>query len=272
MPLASTVSACQQAVTELFPGGAELLQSVTEPRLLVVDDDPGIRELLSEYLAGQGFEVAAVGDSAAMDDWLTENQVDLIILDLMLPGEDGLSILRRLRTGNPVAVIMLTARHEDIDRIIGLEMGADDYLPKPFNPRELVARIRAVLRRMEPSIASLGAALDQPETTAAIRFGEFRLIPEQMELFRDQQRVALTSGEMDLLLLLAGHPDRVLSRDWLLDQLSGRDRDPFDRSIDVRINRLRSKLEDDPQHPRFIKTVWGKGYRFTPSAESETGV
>lgn len=194
-----------------------------------------------------------------MDQWLLHNQPDLIILDLMLPGEDGLSLARRLRSSGNTPIIMLTARGEDVDRIIGLEMGADDYLPKPFNPRELLARIRAVLRR-----GATSGELDEVLPDGQCRFGDFTLDFGRNLLIRQGAEVELTSGEMKLLIVLAQHPDRVLSRDQLMDLLSGGARDPFDRSIDVRITRLRSKIEANPASPRFIRTVWGVGYRFTP--------
>ena len=229
------------------------------PQILVVDDDPGIQQLLTRYLNENGYATASVSNGKAMDRWLQQHQADLIILDLMLPGEDGLSLARRLRSSGNMPIIMLTARGEDVDRIIGLEMGADDYLAKPFNPRELLARIRTVLRRGamsgEPDVALPG---DQ------CRFGDFTLDFSRNLLFRQGVEVELTSGEMKMLIVLAQHPDRVLSRDQLMDLLSGGTRDPFDRSIDVRITRLRSKIEANPASPQFIRTVWGVGYRFTP--------
>jgi DNA-binding response OmpR family regulator len=229
-------------------------------RILVVDDDAALRALLSDYLAREGFSVAGADDGTAMDAWLAENETDLIILDLMLPGEDGLTLARRLRANSQVPIIMLSARGDDIDRIIGLEVGADDYMPKPFNPRELLARIRAVLRRRVPS--------QPPEAGELIRFGPYRLDLSQRELRRGDQPVALTSGELELLRILAEHRDRVLDRDRLLDLLKGYERSPFDRSIDVQIARLRSKIEPDTKHPRYIRTIWGKGYMFTPTGDS----
>jgi DNA-binding response OmpR family regulator len=233
-------------------------------RILLVDDDPGIQRLLKRYLDEQGFTTAVVGDGKSMDQWLQQHQADLIILDLMLPGEDGLSLARRLRVSGNTPIIMLTARGEEVDRIIGLEMGADDYLPKPFNPRELLARIRAVLRR--------GAASVEPNDSSSgesFQFGDFSLDPGRRILFRQGQEVGLTRGEIELLIVLVQRPNRVLTRDQIMDLLDGGARDPFDRSIDVRITRLRSKIESNPATPRFIRTVWGKGYRFTPEGALE---
>lgn len=235
--------------------GGELVE---DSHLLVVDDDPGIRELLCQYLGEQGFRVSAVEGGKAMDEWLAENATDLVILDLMLPGEDGLSLARRLRGDHKLPIIMISARGEDVDRIVGLEVGADDYLPKPFNPRELLARVRAVLRRNTP-------AADAASVTAnSFDFGSFRFEPEKRALYRGSGEVDLSRAEFDLLDVLVRHPNRALSRDFIMECLGGNDRDPFDRSIDVRVTRLRHKIEEDPAHPRFIRTVWGIGYQFTP--------
>jgi DNA-binding response OmpR family regulator len=235
----------------------------TPIRILVVDDDAALRALLGDYLAGEGFSVADAEDGVAMDAWLEENDADLVILDLMLPGDDGLTLARRLRARTDVPIIMLSARGDDIDRIVGLEVGADDYMPKPFNPRELLARIRAVLRRRAPTAPS-----EAPEAEEGIRFGPYRLDLVQRELRRGDQPVVLTSGELELLRILAEHPDRVLDRDLLLDLLKGYERSPFDRSIDVQIARLRAKIEPDTKRPRYIRTIWGKGYMFTPAGDS----
>lgn len=237
------------------------------PRILVVDDDAALRVLLGEYLSGAGFEVATVEDGQAMDAWLGENEPDLVILDLMLPGDDGLTLARRLRSGTDVPIIMLSARGDEIDRIVGLEVGADDYMPKPFNPRELLARIRAVLRRHTPSEPEPGVG---PVTDGGsrIRFGPYRLDLSLRVLYHDGEPVSLTSGEFELLRVLVERPDRVLDRDQILDLLKGYERSPFDRSIDVQIARLRSKIEPDTKRPRYIRTVWGKGYMFTPAGES----
>ena len=226
-------------------------------KLLVVDDDPEIRELVDAYLTQQGFDVATVADGVAMDAYLAENAVDLIVLDLMLPGEHGLSLARRLRADGRTPIVIVSAQGEDVDRIVGLEVGADDYLAKPFNPRELLARIRAVLRRAS-------TASDDPGDERVVSFGEFLLDLHAHELRRGEQTVPLTSGEFDLLAILVTHPNKVLDRDRILDLLTGAERSPFDRSIDVRVTRLRSKIEADPQNPGFIKTIWGKGYMFCP--------
>jgi DNA-binding response OmpR family regulator len=225
-------------------------------QLLVVDDDPGIRDLLCQYLGEQGYAVFAVRDGVGMDAWLAENTADLVILDLMLPGEDGLSLARRLRSEHKLPIIMISARGEEVDRIVGLEVGADDYLPKPFNPRELLARIRAVLRRNWPE--------PEPEPDLICAFGPYRFEPDKRALFRGDSEVNLSRAEFDLLTVLVEHPNRVLSRDFIMECLGGTDRDPFDRSIDVRVTRLRHKIEEDPAEPKFVRTVWGIGYQFTP--------
>lgn len=228
------------------------------PRLLVVDDDAEIRELLSIYLGDQGFEVAAVEDGPSMDAWLSSHTADLVILDLMLPGENGLSLARRLRVDHRLPIIMISARGEEVDRIVGLEVGADDYIPKPFSPRELLARVRAVLRRNWPTSE---AATD---ISSHFEFGGFRFEPENRILFHGDKEVELSRAEFDLLNVFVHRPNKVLSRDLIMDCLSGNDRDPFDRSIDVRVTRLRHKIEKDPSHPFFIRTVWGVGYQFVP--------
>ena len=230
-------------------------------RLLIVDDDERIRSLLTRYLTQEGFAVAGVEDGAAMDEWLAHNPVDLVILDLMLPGEDGLAVVRRLRRGSSLPILMLSARGDDIDRIVGLEVGADDYLAKPFNPRELLARIRAILRRRCPRDQQEEA---EPAAGPVLTFGPYRLDPQRRELSSDLGPVPLTSSEYDLLQVFLAHPNQVLNRDQLLDLLRGYERSPFDRSIDVLVARLRAKIEPDTKHPAYIRTVWGKGYLFTP--------
>ncbi len=225
------------------------------PHLLVVDDDPGLRELLEAYLGEQGFAVTTAPDGVAMEAALANHAIDLIILDLMLPGEDGLSLARRLRAESHRPIIMLSARGEEVDRIVGLEVGADDYLPKPFNPRELLARIRAVLRRREPEGS-------HPTEGSTLGFGPFRLDPVARTLYRDGENVGLTGGEFDLLHTFVTHPGEVLSRDRLVELIKGFERGPFDRSIDVQVTRLRRKIEPDPAHPVYIRTVWSKGYLF----------
>lgn len=245
----------------LFPMAAESPGCrAGRPHLLVVDDDRETRDLLSMYFREQGYSVDTVQDGVDMDDWLADHKTDLVILDLMLPGEDGLSLARRLRADHQLPIVMISARGEEIDRIVGLEVGADDYLPKPFNPRELLARVRAVLRRSSSQARDSNAG-------HTFSFGDFHFDPELRSLTRNERDVDLTRSEFDLLHVFVEHPNRVLSRDSIMDLLDGRERDPFDRSVDVRVTRLRQKIEDEPSHPRFIRTVWGVGYQFTPSAE-----
>lgn len=231
--------------------------SVT-PRILVVDDDPALRELLTGYLAANGFAVDAVGDGPAMRAVLAAGMPDAIVLDLMLPGEDGLALTRMLRTQSAVPILMLSARGEEVDRVVGLEVGADDYLAKPFGPRELLARLRALLRR--------GQAPGVKPDAVAVRgqFGDFSLDLAGRRLLRGGLEVHLTGAEFDLLVAFAARPNRVLSRDLLIDLLKGYDRDPFDRSIDIRVTRLRRKIESDPSNPVYIRTVRGEGYFFNP--------
>ncbi|OGS91686.1 MAG: two-component system response regulator OmpR [Gallionellales bacterium GWA2_60_18] len=229
-------------------------------RILIIDDDARLRELLLRYLSEQGFVAKAVADGSALDKALLLNRYHLLVLDLMLPGEDGLSILRRLRAaGEHVPVILLTAKGDEIDRIIGLEMGADDYLPKPFNPRELVARINAVLRRKNG--LPVGAP-DAEEKT--VTFGDCELNLATRELRRSGAPVSLSTGEFALLKTLVTHPRQPLSRDKLMELARGREHDPFDRAIDVQVSRLRKLIEPDSAKPRFIQTVWGHGYVFVP--------
>ncbi len=232
--------------------------------IYVTDDDPGIRELIAEYLQSQGYTVATAENAVALDALLTQGLPDLLVLDWMMPGEDGLSVARRLRAqpGFP-PIIMLSAKGEDIDRIIGLEVGADDYLPKPFNPRELLARIRAVMRRHEPATASVAAS----DMARSFAFGEFSVNLDARILSRDGVEIPLTTGEYELLEIFVTHANRALSRDWLMDQLRGFERDPFDRSIDVRVNRLRKKIETDPANPAYIRTQRGQGYLFVPQGK-----
>ena len=232
-------------------------------RILVVDDDQRLRELLVRYLGEQKFEVRAVRDAPEMDKHLSRERYDLLVLDLMLPGEDGLAICRRLRASPAApAIVMLTAKGDDVDRIVGLEMGADDYLPKPFNPRELLARINAVLRRKVP-LGPPGA----PAAGGVFEFGEFTLNLSTRTLTRGGKAVSLTTGEFSVLKVLVQHPRQPLSRDKLMELARGREYEVFDRSIDVQISRLRKIIEDDPAHPKHVQTVWGFGYVFVPDAE-----
>lgn len=233
----------------------------SQPRILVVDDDRRLRDLLDQYLRSQGFHVEAVADGPGMDRALAAGGTDLMVLDLMLPGEDGMAICRRLRArGDRLAVIMLTARGDDADRIAGLDCGADDYLAKPFNPRELVARIHAVLRR--------GAGARPPgaplEADTEVRFGRFVLNLGTRRLSRDGEAVPLTTGEFALLKALATHPGATLSRERLMELARGREIGLLDRTIDVQVSRLRKLIEDDPARPRHLQTVWGHGYVFVP--------
>jgi len=238
-------------------------------KILVVDDDVRLRDLLNRYLREQGYTVRTVSDAADMNRQLARERYDLMILDLMLPGEDGLSICRRLRgSGEEMPIIMLTAKGDDVDRIVGLEVGADDYLAKPFNPRELVARIQAVLRRRPPP-APPGA----PSTeTEIVEFGEFRLNLATRTLARNSEPVPLTTGEFALLKVLAQHPRTPLSRDKLMELGRGREFGAFDRSIDVQVSRLRKLIEPDPAKPVYIQTVWGFGYVFIPDGDGKEAV
>ncbi|MDB5973756.1 MAG: DNA-binding response regulator [Nevskia sp.] len=230
-----------------------------QPHLLIVDDDTEICVLLSEFLARQGFRVSIAHNGKAMMQTLAETRVNLVILDLMLPGEDGLSLCKRLRARSALPIIMLTALAEPTERIIGLELGADDYLPKPFVPHELLARVRAVLRR-----ASELEGQSSGDRQRSLEFAGWRLDVGRRELYSPRNAlVSLPAGEFDLLLILLERPHRILSRDTLLDLARGRIPAPFDRSIDVQISRLRRKIEVDPKEPLFIKTVRGGGYVFS---------
>ncbi|MEH0164893.1 two-component system response regulator OmpR [Paucibacter sp. JuS9] len=230
-------------------------------KILVVDDDARIRDLLRRYLTQEGFDVLLAEDSRALNKQLTRETFDLIVLDLMLPGEDGLSICRRLRANNDMTpIIMLTAKVEDVDRIVGLEVGADDYLAKPFNPRELLARINAVLRR-RPAMEAPGAPTKEAMT---VNFGPFEFDLGLRKLSKNGEQLPLTTGEFSMLKALVRHPRQPLSRDKLAQLARGREFEPFDRSLDVQVSRLRKLLEDDPSQPRYIQTVWGVGYVFVP--------
>jgi two-component system phosphate regulon response regulator OmpR len=233
-------------------------------KILMVDDDVRMRELLQRYLSEQGFNIKTVADSSEMDAVIAEEHIDLLVLDLMLPGEDGLAICRRLRAaGSAMPIIMLTARGDEVDRIIGLEMGADDYLPKPFNPRELLARINAIMRRQvrtEPSAPGL--------VPGSLAFGGFLFDPSTRSLTRNGENITITSGEYALLKVFIDHPRQPLSRDRLMQLARGRELDVFDRSIDVQVSRLRRLIESDPAHPRYLQTMWGFGYVFVPDGEA----
>ena len=238
------------------------------PSILVVDDDIDIRTLVQGVLQRSGMRAQTAASVAEAEPILAEGRTDLVVLDLMMPGEDGLSFCRRLRSASAVPVIMLTAIAEDVDRIVGLEIGADDYLAKPFNPRELVARIKAVLRRHDGT----GSAPAAGRLGAAFRFGPYRLLPDQMALESiDGKEVVLTSGEFALLLALVERAPRVLSRETLLDLSRRVATSPFDRSIDSQISRIRRKIERDPRQPGLIKTVRNLGYALTVPVVREEG-
>lgn len=236
------------------------------PHILIVDDDREIRTLVGRSLEKEGFRTSAANDGGEMMKLFDKGAYDLIVLDIMLPGKDGLQLCRDLRARNvSTPIILLTAKGEDVDRIIGLEMGADDYVSKPFNSRELIARIKAVLRR-----SSAPKANDQMRTVRFVSFGDWRLDTVSRELFaRDGSIVSLSTGEFDLLNVFVMHPQTVLSRDHLLDLAKGRSAIVFDRSIDIQVSRLRRKLGDDAKEPKIIKTVWAGGYIFTPDVVSE---
>ena len=233
------------------------------PKILIVDDDTRLRELLKRYLTEQGMVVFEAENASAMNRlWLRE-RFDMVVLDLMLPGEDGLSILKRLRqAGDTTPVIMLTARGEDVDRILGLELGADDYIPKPFNPRELVARIHAVLRRRDPG-ENPGAPARDTET---VQFGDCEVNLANRTLSKNGEVINLTTGEFSVLKVFARHPRVPLSREKLMELARGREYEVYDRSLDVQISRLRKLIEPDPAKPVIIQTVWGLGYVFVPDA------
>jgi two-component system, OmpR family, phosphate regulon response regulator OmpR len=232
------------------------IDMTTKPsRIIVVDDDPELRSLLQRYLSENGCKVRAVADGAALDAALAREPADVIVLDLMMPGEDGLAIVRRLRAaGEMIPIIMLTARGDPVDRILGLEMGADDYLTKPFTPRELLARLAAILRRGSPLSPSGGERLS---------FGPFVLDKDRLTLERNGEPVELSSREFVLLYTLAARPGRPLTRAQLIELALGRDAEVSDRAIDVQVARLRKAIEADPANPVWIKTVWGTGYVFS---------
>jgi two-component system OmpR family response regulator len=234
------------------------------PHILITDDDRQIRTSLARFLAGNGFRVSAAEDGAVMFAAMETGRFDLIVLDIMMPGEDGLSLCRRLRAVNKIPVVLLTALSGETDRIVGLELGADDYICKPFNPRELLARIRAVLRRT-------GVLADPGEHAKPVsyEFEGWRIDAVRRTLRNPEGAlVELTAGEFDLLLAFAGHPQHVLTRDQLLDLTRGRESQVFDRSIDVQVSRLRRKIEADPQVPTFIKTVRAGGYVFCAGVQA----
>jgi two-component system phosphate regulon response regulator OmpR len=235
-------------------------------RILVADDEADLRALLQRYLSDKGYAVRAVDSAGPLDRLLARERFDVLVLDVMMAGEDGLAICRRLRAqGETIPILMLTARGDPLDRIIGLEMGADDYLPKPFNPRELLARIQALVRRQRV----LGAHIGPPSAATTIAFGAHVLHTAERRLERDGRDVPLTTGEFALLQAFALNPNRPLGRERLIELARGRDREATDRSIDVQVMRLRKLIEADPAKPRHIRTVWGVGYVFVPEAPAE---
>lgn len=235
------------------------------PKILIVDDDPRLRDLLRRYLGENGFNVLVSENGEAMKRLWVREHFDVLILDLMMPGEDGLAILKRLRAEKDMTpVIMLTARGEDVDRILGLELGADDYLGKPFNPRELLARIHAVLRR-RPRQDAPGAPSMENEV---VKFGDFELDLGTRVLKKNGEIVPLTTGEFAVLKAFARHPRQPLSRDKLMEMARGREYEAFDRSLDVQVSRLRKLLEPDPSKPHYLQTVWGLGYVFIPDGHA----
>ena len=229
-------------------------------KILVVDDDMRLRALLERYLTSQDYQVRTAANSEQMNRLLERENFHLIVLDLMLPGEDGLSICRRLRAqNNSIPIVMLTAKGDEDDRILGLEVGADDYLPKPFNPRELLARIKAVMRRQVQHIPAAPTLNEK-----IIQFGEFSLNLATREMTQNNIDIPLTSGEFAVLKVLVEHIREPLSRDKLMNLARGRDYSAMERSIDVQVSRLRRLIEKDPTSPRYIQTVWGLGYVFIP--------
>jgi len=237
----------------------------SRPHILVVEDSRDIREPLARYLREHFYRATTAADAASARKVMKGAAIDLVVLDIMMPGEDGLSLCRSIRETAQIPVILLTAKGEEVDRIIGLEMGADDYIAKPFSPRELIARIAAVLRRTQ----ALPPRQTPPES-ARIRFGDWTLDTGQRELVgAEGVAVPLSSGEFRLLTALLERPKISLTRNQLLDLTKGRDAELFDRSIDNHVSRLRKKIEPDPKSPRYIKTVWGGGYIFAVEPETE---
>jgi two-component system, OmpR family, response regulator len=241
--------------------------------ILVVDDEPELRRVLAEYLTKHGFLVRTAADGAELDALLAEEAADLLILDINMPGEDGISIARRIRAGSATPILMLTAADAVVDRVVGLEIGADDYMTKPFDLRELLARIRAVLRRTQragtrPSAAALPSPAPFPPAVPGrnVRIGRVVLDLDARCLIQDDgEPIELTAMEFDLLHVFAQNPNRVLTRDRLLDLAHNRGTEPFDRSIDIRIARIRRKVEHDPAKPQAIRTMRGSGYMFVPN-------
>ena len=253
--------------TTLEASGATMRRLRAAPRadempkatILIVDDEPGVRELLEEYLGGHGYDAIVAEHAAAAREAAAARLVDLALLDIRMPGEDGLSLARHLRERYPrIAIVMITSANTVVDRIVGLEMGADDYIPKPFDPRELVARVRSVLRRTSATRRAEIGAQRVRMGRCVLDVGAHRLVDD------GGADVPMSAIEFDLLKALAEHPNRPLSREFILNLTQQRDWDPFDRSVDLRVMRLRKKIEPDPEHPRFIRTVRNEGYIFVP--------
>ena len=233
-----------------------------QPHIALVDDDPKIRELTAKYLSDQELSVKTAANGSELDELMKNNNISLIILDLMMPEESGLNICQRLRVNNvEIPIIMLTAKGDEVDRIVGLEMGADDYLPKPFNPRELLARVNAILRRQQQSSIQ--------NTKDIFEFGNFSFDISNRSLHKNGQEIQITAGEYDLLRVFAERPKQPLSRDQIMQLAKGKELDVFDRSIDVQISRLRRLIEEDPNKPKFLQTKWGFGYIFIPDSEQD---
>jgi two-component system phosphate regulon response regulator OmpR len=230
-------------------------------RILIIDDDEKLRKLLKEYLEGYEFQVLMLADGEAVLNTMRKESPELVILDVMLPKKDGLEVLKEIRAASKVPVIMLTAKGEEADRVVGLELGADDYLPKPFSPRELLARIKAVLRRLEPGMKTAG----EESEGLRVEAGNLLLDKAKQTLLIEGKEVPLSSTEYRVLKVLMENPNRVLSRDQIMTLAQGKDFMAFDRSIDVHISKLRAKLESDPRSPKRIKTIWGSGYMFVHS-------
>ncbi len=242
--------------------------------LLIVDDDKEIRELLADLLTKYGYQVQCASDGEQMFQVLEQHDIDLIILDVMMPGDDGVALCRKLRIDSSIPIIMLTAIGEETDRVVGLEVGADDYLAKPFNPRELVARIKAILRRTQDNFTKPSGQTEPEEAESnTVSFTGWTLDMDTRRLFSpDHVEIVLSAGEYSLLVAFIEHPRRVLSRDQLLEFTRNRSAGPFDRSVDIQVSRLRQKLEEDPKQPQIIKTVRGGGYMFTNAVEKATKV